>query len=69
MKVVLYFIYFSLRFVVDSLISLVFPIEFDVYTNLITAFILQFYDTTIICIKTRQNKNKINMYNGKIDRY
>ncbi|MDH8996568.1 hypothetical protein PYK01_03260 [Staphylococcus epidermidis] len=58
MKVVLYFIYFVVAFfVVDSLISLVFTIEFDVYTNLITAFIFAVFMTPLLFV-LKQDKNK-----------
>ena len=52
LKVVLYFIYFFVAFfVVDSLI------EFDVYTNLITAFIFAVFMTPLLFV-LKQDKNK-----------
>ncbi|MBO1925489.1 hypothetical protein J4711_10465 [Staphylococcus epidermidis] len=66
MKVFIFHLLFVAFFVVDSLISLVFPIEFDVYTNLITAFFCSFYDTIIFVLKQDKNKNRIKIYNGKL---
>ncbi|EHQ77239.1 hypothetical protein F9B52_11390 [Staphylococcus epidermidis] len=62
MKVVLYFLYYLISFVVlkslfDLVMQLMFPTELDLYTNLISALIFSIFMTPLTFV-LKKNKNK-----------
>ena len=62
LKVVLYFLYYLISFVVlkslfDLVMQLMFPTELDLYTNLISALIFSIFMTPLTFV-LKKNKNK-----------